>query len=109
MSNIHRLNPVHPDRQRMVRAFCAEQIAHFEAVAARPEGSAAALSVVITGDLQVLTHAAALEPIHAAALLEALDEVRAWLQRHLGGPALALVGTADHSTVNVVPMVHQAP
>ena len=76
MSNVHQLHAIHPERREQVQAFCANQAGHFMRLASRPDGAVAALSVVITGDDQIETKLAAMEPEHAMVMLEELDRLR---------------------------------
>jgi|GEM_PF-5748254 hypothetical protein len=79
MSNVKNLFSLSPERRAAVQSFCLEQAAHYTEQARRPEGGGAALHLFIAGDNKVELSVCALEPAHAAAMLLALDEVRARL------------------------------
>lgn len=83
MSNVHQLHAIHPERREQVQAFCADQAGHFMRLASRPDGAVAALSVVITGDDQIETKMAAMEPEHAMGMLEELDRLRVKLTAYV--------------------------
>lgn len=83
MSNVRQLHPINPERRQQVQAFCVEQAGHFMRLACRPDGAAAALSVVITGDNTAETKMAAIEPEHAMVMLEELDRLRVKLTAYV--------------------------
>lgn len=87
MSNVHQLHAINPERRQQVQAFCAEQAGHFMRLASCPDGAAAALSVVITGDNQVQTKMAAIEPEHAMVMLAELDRLRIKLTAYVAEQA----------------------
>lgn len=87
MSNVHQLHAINPERRQQVQAFCAEQAGHFMRLASCQDGAAAALSVVITGDNQVQTKMAAIEPEHAMVMLAELDRLRVKLTAYVAEQA----------------------
>lgn len=87
MSNVHQLHAINPERRQQVQAFCAEQAGHFMRLASCQDGAAAALSVVITGDNQVQTKMAAIEPEHAMVMLAELDRLRIKLTAYVAEQA----------------------
>lgn len=91
MSNVHHLHAIHPERREQVQAFCADQAGHFMRLASRPDGAVAALSVVITGDDQIQTKMAAMEPGHAMVMLEELDRLRVKLTAYVVEQAPAML------------------
>ncbi len=91
MSNVHQLYAIHPERRAQVQAFCADQAGHFMRLASRPDGAVAALSVVITGDDQIETKMAAIEPAHAMVMLEELDRLRVKLMAYVVERAPAML------------------
>jgi hypothetical protein len=83
MSNVHQLHAINLERCQLVQAFCADQAGHFMRLASRPDGVAAAFSVVITGDNTAETKMAAIEPEHAMAMLAELDRLRVKLTSYV--------------------------
>lgn len=105
MSNVHQLHAINPERSQQVQAFCAEQAGHFMRLASCPDGAAAALSVVITGDNQVQTKMAAIEPAHAMVMLEELDRLRIKLTAYVAEQAPELLCSGRQQGGQVVRLV----
>lgn len=69
MSTVRYLHSINPKRRKQLQAFCADQASHFMHLCDHPDGAAAVLSVLITGDSQVVSKMAAIEPEHAMVCL----------------------------------------
>lgn len=104
MNNVHQLHDIHPERRAQVQAFCADQAGHFMRLASRPDGAVAALSVVITGDDQIETKMAAMEPEHAMVMLEELDRLRVKLTAYVveQAPELLQGGSSPGKQAEVI-------
>lgn len=104
MTNVHQLHAIHAERRAQVQAFCADQVGHFMRLASRPEGAVAALSVVITGDDQIETNMAAIEPEHAMVMLAELDRLRVKLTAYVAEQAPQLLRPAQPQTGQIIRM-----
>ncbi len=96
MTNVHQLHAIHPERRQQLQSFCADQACHFMRLASRPDGAVAALSVVITGDDQIETNMAAIEPEHAMVMLAELDKLRIKLTAYVAEQAPQLLRSAEN-------------
>jgi hypothetical protein len=105
MSNVYQLHAINPVRRQQVQAFCAEQAGHFMRLASCPDGAAAALSVVITGDNQVQTKMAAIEPAHAMVMLAELDRLRVKITSYVAEQAPELLRSGRQPGGQVVRLV----
>lgn len=84
MSNVIELRPaLHPERRTRLKSFLAQQAAFYMDMLRKPEGVAAAMHIVVTGDGVIETRSDGVDPVHAAILLNALDNARAELCRAL--------------------------
>lgn len=83
MNNIRQLYALHPERRAALTKFSSDQANFWMRQVVNPEGAAAALNMVVTGDNRIETKLCAVEPEHAAVLLAELDSVRAKLCQFL--------------------------
>lgn len=102
MTNVHQLHAIHPERRQQLQAFCADQAGHFMRLASRPNGAVAALSMVITGDDQIETKTAAIEPEHAMVMLAELDRLRVKLTAFVAEQAPQLLRPAEPQTGQII-------
>lgn len=79
MNNVRQLFTLKPERCQDLEHFYANQATFFMQQIANPAGGAAALSIAVTGDSQVVTKLAGVDAVHAAILLNELDAMRAQL------------------------------
>lgn len=79
MSNVRNLFALNAERRETLKHFYADQATFFMQQIANPAGGAAALSIAVTGESQVVTKLAAVDAAHAAVLLAELDTMRAQL------------------------------
>lgn len=79
MNNVRQLFTLNAERRETLKHFYAHQATFFMQQIANPAGGAAALSIAVTGDSQVVTKLASVDAAHAAVLLVELDAMRARL------------------------------
>lgn len=111
MSNVRNLfNGLNAERRQELEHFYANQATFFMQQIANPAGGAAALSIAVTGDSQVVTKLAGVDAVHAAVLLVELDAMRAQLVQFITEhepELLEKVNQAEHGqtkAANVVPL-----
>lgn len=113
MSNVRNLFALNAERRETLKHFYADQATFFMQQIANPAGGAAALSIAVTGESQVVTKLAAVDAAHAAVLLAELDTMRAQLVQFISEQAPELLEKVNQvepdraSAANVVPL-HQA-
>jgi len=110
MSNVRNLFALNAERRETLKHFYADQATFFMQQIANPAGGAAALSIAVTGESQVVTKLAGVDAVHAAALLAELDSMRAQLVQFITAEApelLEKVNQIEHkkaSCGNVLPL-----
>lgn len=110
MNNVRNLFALNAQRRETLKHFYADQATFFMQQIANPAGGAAALSIAVTGDGQVMTKLAGVDAEHAAALLWELDNIRANLVQYVTEQAPELLEKVNHvehkkaSLANVVPL-----
>lgn len=107
MNNVRNLFALNAERRETLKQFYAEQAGFFMEQIANPAGGAAALTIAVTGESQVVTKLAGVDGAHAAVLLAELDQVRAQLVQYLADEApelLEKITGADELPANVVPL-----
>lgn len=110
MNNVRNLFALNAERRETLKHFYADQATFFMQQIANPAGGAAALSIAVTGDGQVMTKLAGVDAEHAAALLWELDNIRANLVQYVTEQAPELLekvsqaGTQQAMAANVVPL-----
>lgn len=112
MSNIHQIHALNPERRETLKHFYAQQANFFMDQIINPAGGAAALSIAVTGDDQVLTRMAGVDAAHAAVLLAEIDRVRAQLCQWVAEQAPELLAQPEqqaHGQSGKVVAMHRAP
>lgn len=109
MSNVRNLFALNAERRETLKHFYADQATFFMQEIANPAGGAAALSIAVTGESQVVTKLAGVDAAHAAVLLAELDTMRAQLVQFITEQApelLEKVNQVEHSAKagNVMPL-----
>ena len=110
MNNVRQLFTLNAERRETLKHFYADQAAFFMQQIANPAGGAAALSIAVTGDSQVMTKLASVDAAHAAVLLVELDAMRAKLTQFITEEApelLERVNQVEHQQAtrnNVMPL-----
>jgi len=109
MNNVRQLFTLNAERRETLKQFYADQASFYMQQIANPAGGAAALSVAVTGDSQVVTKLAGVGAAHAAILLMELDNMRAQLVQFITQQApelLEKVNQAETSekAANVMPL-----
>lgn len=110
MNNVRQLFALNAERRETLKHFYADQATFFMQQIANPAGGAAALSIAVTGDNQVVTKLASVDAAHAAVLLVELDAMRAKLIQFITEEApelLEKVNQAEHEQAkraNVMPL-----
>lgn len=110
MSTVCNLFALSTERRETLKQFYADQATFFMQQIANPSGGAAALSIAVTGDDQVLTKMASVDAVHAAILVWELDTVRAQLVQFVTENAPELLekingaGAQKAKASNVVPL-----
>ena len=110
MNNVRQLFALNAERRETLKHFYADQATFFMQQIANPAGGAAALSIAVTGESQVVTKLASVDAAHAAVLLVELDAMRAKLTQFITEQAPALlerVNQAEHqqaTRANVMPL-----
>jgi hypothetical protein len=110
MNNVRQLFALNAERRETLKQFYADQARFFMHQIANPAGGAAALSIAVTGESQVVTKLASVDAAHAAVLLVELDSIRAKLVQFITDQApelLEKVNQSEHgqaSKSNVVPL-----
>jgi hypothetical protein len=110
MSNVRNLFALNAERRQELEQFYANQATFFMQQIANPAGGAAALSIAVTGESQVVTKLAGVDAVHAAILLNELDTMRAQLVQFITEQEpelLEKVNQAEHGhsqAANVVPL-----
>jgi len=105
MSNVRNLFALNAERRQELEHFYANQATFYMQQIANPAGGAAALSIAVTGDSQVLTKLAGVDAVHAAVLLSELDAVRAKLVQFMIEQApdlLEKINEPKHSNVSAI-------
>ena len=110
MSNVRNLFALNAERRETLKHFYAEQATFFMQQIANPAGGAAALSIAVTGESQVVTKLAGVDAAHAAVLLAELDTMRAQLVQFITEQAPELLEKVNQAeprqvkAANVVPL-----
>lgn len=110
MSNVRNLFALNAERRETLKHFYADQATFFMQQIANPAGGAAALSIAVTGESQVVTKLAGVDAAHAAVLLAELDTMRAQLVQFITEQAPELlekvsqVESLQVKAANVVPL-----
>ncbi len=110
MSNVRNLFGLNAERRQELEHFYANQATFFMQQIANPAGGAAALSIAVTGDSQVVTKLAGVDAVHAAILLNELDTMRAQLVQFITEQEPALLETLNEikhgkaEAANVLPL-----
>jgi len=110
MNNVLQLFTLNAERRETLKHFYADQATFFMQQIANPAGGAAALSIAVTGDSQVVTKLASVDAAHAAVLLVELDAMRAKLTQFITEEApelLERVNQVEHQQAtrnNVMPL-----
>lgn len=110
MNNVRQLFSLNPERRETLKHFFADQASFYMQQIANPAGGAAALSIAVTGESQVVTKLAGVDAAHAAILLAELDTMRAQLVQFITEQAPELLEKVNQvepdqvSKSNVVPM-----
>ena len=110
MNNVRQLFTLNAERRETLKHFYADQATFFMQQIANPAGGAAALSIAVTGDSQVMTKLASVDAAHAAVLLVELDAMRAKLTQFITEEApelLERVNQVEHQQAtrnNVMPL-----
>jgi len=110
MNNVRNLFALNAERRETLKHFYAEQATFFMQQIANPAGGAAALSIAVTGESQVVTKLAGVDAAHAAVLLAELDTMRAQLVQFITEQAPELLEKVNQAeprqvkAANVVPL-----
>jgi len=110
MSNVRNLFALNAERRETLKHFYADQATFFMQQIANPAGGAAALSIAVTGESQVVTKLAGVDAAHAAVLLAELDTMRAQLVQFITEQAPELLEKVNQAeprqvkAANVVPL-----
>lgn len=110
MNNVRQLFALNAERRETLKQFYADQAGFFMEQIANPAGGAAALTIAVTGESQVVTKLAGVDGAHAAVLLAEMDQVRAQLVQYLADEAPELlekinqVESGQEQAGNVAPL-----
>ena len=110
MNNVRQLFTLNAERRETLKHFYADQATFFMQQIANPAGGAAALSIAVTGESQVVTKLAGVDAAHAAVLLAELDTMRAQLVQFITEQAPELLEKVSQveprqaKAANVVPL-----
>lgn len=97
MNNVRQLFALNAERRETLKHFYADQATFFMQQISNPAGGAAALSIAVTGDSQVVTKLASVDAAHAAVLLVELDAMRAKLVQFITDEAPELLERSNDS------------
>lgn len=93
--NVRPIFALNPERRECLQEFYLDQARFFMDQMKAPHGGAAALSVAVTGDDQVVTRMAGVDAAHAAVLLAEIDRVRAQLCKWVAEQAPELLAQPE--------------